>query len=1286
MHFPQLIATRILLVLGILLLGANATPQIAGAQTTTPTPVRLQGHVLRILSRATKLPRDPRAGNQSMTLTIMLNFSDPAGFQAFLQGRDDPHSRTFQQVLTASQLTARFGPTQQVYDAVLAWLRRSGFTLVDGSADRLTLTVRGARSQVESVFGLNMNDYRLGSHTFYANDRDPAVPAALAPFVRSVSGLSNLAQPHPHASPAPSTPQSIEAAYDAGKLPPGVNGSGTVIGLLEYDNFARSDVSNWLRFVGLPQTMMNQLSTVDVNGGTGVSGGLGTTEVLGDIDTVMGMAPAARYVVFDAPQGTSDLHVINSAINGIRAMTGGQGGIISLSWGWCESEVSDSEVDSMEGLVQAGVASGFSFFFASGDNGSTCTDSQGAWANRVGFPSDVPHAVAVGGTNLQVGVGNSYQSESWWNSTSGKGGYGISWHFARPAYQSPFTAASGRSVPDVSADADPNTGIAICQAGRCGMSFGGTSMAAPIWAAAWALAVQGAGWAPRAPLDPAYLYSLADSGIFHRAGSMTGPNDDFAHLGLGSPDIARLAARMAGRPQVQSVTPDTSPVTDPAALTITGRHFIDVQRVWFVGRLGVATGAPAPSFTVTSVGQIVAQPPALPAGSYDVEVTTSAGQSETGSGDIFTVLPVVTAIKPASGPFQGGTSVMLVGQGFASSAGDQTVYFGNSPSPNVSCPTDSECLAASPAHAPGTVDLTVSVQGVRSRPGPGDQFTYQGPSITRVSPSIGPETGGTYVDLFGSGFAQGMSVRFGGTPSDYAVCESSTWCKTRSPAGTGTVDITVTVDGLTSETSSADQFTYRSFPAVTGLSPTAGPATGGTAVIITGANFSTVPGATSVRFGANVAARVTCSSTTQCTAISPPGSVTADVTVTVNGLTSVVTPTDRFTYVPVVTGIKPASGPQTGGTTVTITGSGFNSTAALLSVSFGSSVATHVSCSSTAQCTALSPAGSGTVDVLVTVEGLTSARSAADRFIYQAPSLAGWTQWFPTSSPSGRGAALAYDSVHRQVLYVGSGGPGTLGETWTWNGGSAWTQLDVDGPPSVLGEGLAFDDATGSAVLFGGLGYRHAGTRIYPQLSARTWIWNDSQWTETNPAIHPPARFNASTAYDAAHKRIVLFGGCASTDCTSMRGDTWTWDGRSWTQQSMPTAPSPRSGASMTYDPVTRTVVLFGGVDGAKHSLGDTWVWNGITWIQQHPATSPSARSSAALACHPVVGGLLLFGGTGQSSYPRDTWAWNGSTWRRVPATTSPSTSSPNMTYDAALNLDVLFGRDRSTWTWGGVK
>jgi len=171
---------------------------------------------------------------------------------------------------------------------------------------------------------------------------------------------------------------------------------------------------------------------------------------------------------------------------------------------------------------------------------------------------------------------------------------------------------------------------------------------------------------------------------------------------------------------------------------------------------------------------------------------------------------------------------------------------------------------------------------------------------------------------------------------------------------------------------------------VLGISPASGPAAGGTQVIITGSGFTDAKG---VSFGSTAASSFTKDNETQITAVSPAGSGTVDVTVTTPNGTSAPVAEDKFTYIyaPTVSAISPASGPAAGGTQVTITGSGFTDAKG---VSFGSTAISNstgdnnFTFDSETQITAVSPPGSGTVDVTVKNANGTSATGDADQFTY----------------------------------------------------------------------------------------------------------------------------------------------------------------------------------------------------------------------------------------------------------------------------------------------------------------
>ena len=563
----------------------------------------------------------PNAGDIPITLTLTLKRDDQAGFERYRNQIDDPHSPNFRHFLTQTQIAARFGPSQRSYDKVLAYLRANGFELIEGSSNHLTITVRGTRAEAERAFHARIADFRIGKKTFFANQAEPAMPAAIAASVQSVTGLSNYARPQPthiaifsavcaivvgymsamfgldpntaagkacilsalawcinsnavaagygvlinaklscpplqnlstgtlndaeliaglNGAPA-FAPAAVPADVPAAASPwPGVNGAGQTIGLVEFDSYNTSDVADYLNLTGAPASELSNLSKVDVDGGT--APGSGEDEVLLDIDTAMTIANGAKVVVYDAPfsgAGTSFQHVFNAAVTGGAT-------IISNSWAYCEDETTQADADSIDTIFQNAAVSNISIFNGAGDSGSTCLDGA---ANTVAVPADSPNATAVGGSSLSLGDGATYGSESWWDDSAttpvaGQGGFGVSKFFTAPGYQKPFVAM--RSIPDVVANADPFHGVEICQAdkGGCpsGLEYGGTSMSAPEWAGFTALLNQSQG-KNLGFLNP-LIYPFSATAAFHAPASMSPPSD-FAHVGLGSPDLPVLNQMLA---------------------------------------------------------------------------------------------------------------------------------------------------------------------------------------------------------------------------------------------------------------------------------------------------------------------------------------------------------------------------------------------------------------------------------------------------------------------------------------------------------------------------------------------------------------------------------------------------------------------------------------------------------------------------------------------------------------------------------------------------------------------
>jgi hypothetical protein len=201
------------------------------------------------------------------------------------------------------------------------------------------------------------------------------------------------------------------------------------------------------------------------------------------------------------------------------------------------------------------------------------------------------------------------------------------------------------------------------------------------------------------------------------------------------------------------------------------------------------------------------------------------------------------------------------------------------------------------------------------------------PTVTALNPNSGTPAGGTSVVISGSDLANASAVDFGDTPATITA-DSSTSITATAPPGTGTVDVTVTTPDGTSATSTADQYSYELSsppPALTAISPTGGPVTGGTGVTITGNNLGS---AIAVDFGPGNPGTITADSSTSLTATSPAGTGTVDITVSTPSGTTTPSAPDQFTFgTPVLTELSAWTDTQTCGVQSTTTAPSLTSAA-----------------------------------------------------------------------------------------------------------------------------------------------------------------------------------------------------------------------------------------------------------------------------------------------------------------------------------------------------------------------
>ncbi len=458
------------------------------------------------------------------------------------------------------------------------------------------------------------------------------------------------------------------------------------------------------------------------------------------------------------------------------------------------------------------------------------------------------------------------------------------------------------------------------------------------------------------------------------ASSATSPADQYTYIDMSAPAVTGLSA-------------NSGPLTGGTLVVISGAGLQYATAVDFGGYYA--------DFTVNADGTLTATSPDVSyagnVGSVDVTVTTPAGTSTDVPADQFTYVPPpsVSSISPTSGSVYGGSVVTIVGSDlagatevdFGANAGTIT---GNIDNQGVDTLTvlSPEATSDQPGYAYITVTTPYGSQGGL---GP---FNYGlPPTVSGLSQSTGPAAGGTYLTIFGSNLSTAAAVDFGSVPAtSFSWDPSSGGLDVVSPADSlGTVDVTVTTTGGTTPVVSADQFTYLPPPTVTTISPSVGPASGGTSVTIVGTGLAD---ATEVDFGYDPASFT----------VNPDGSITAtspyddqgpsvDVTVVTPEGTSATSAADQFTYasVPSVSRVSPAWGNARGGDVVTITGSGLAGASA---VKFGNATGSIVY-DGDGEIQAVSPAGAvGQVDVTVVTAGGTSATLQADKFTYIGAPLA----------------------------------------------------------------------------------------------------------------------------------------------------------------------------------------------------------------------------------------------------------------------------------------------------------
>jgi kumamolisin len=529
--------------------------------------------------------------------------ADPASLEAMnLQLPGERH------YLSDAEFNSTFGADPADLDKIAAWAKKCGLQVLDSSVAKRRVLVQGKIANISKAFGVQLNDYdHPETGRFRGRVGQVHVPAELYHVVQGVFGLDTRPVGKPRrrrsnfkpvdfttlqplsnakaktrgpgrttiANPFPGTffPVDLAGLY---RYPAALNGSGQNVGIFAFNGGNSPDPHGGYKLAALQNYFQKviggttpKITDVVVQGpgndpgpDSQASSGQGdsTGEVMLDMCVVGSVAPAANifmYFTEFTSQGCVD--ALNEAITDAHQIA-----VISISYGNPEDDPEGAwtamGVQQVNQALQGAAAKGITVCCASGDDGSADQVASGA---HVDFPASSPNVLGVGGTKVVASSGATpaITSETVWNESmqiEGATGGGVSAVFTKPAYQNNVNVPPsanpphkvGRGVPDVSADADPQTGVVVMHVdGKQLEVIGGTSASAPMWASLVLRLNQGL-TARCGFLNP-LLYGKFATGVLQditvgNNGAYSARTGWDACTGLGSPDGEALLTALSG--------------------------------------------------------------------------------------------------------------------------------------------------------------------------------------------------------------------------------------------------------------------------------------------------------------------------------------------------------------------------------------------------------------------------------------------------------------------------------------------------------------------------------------------------------------------------------------------------------------------------------------------------------------------------------------------------------------------------------------------------------------------
>jgi subtilase family serine protease len=551
---------------------ANAAPQRRAVPRTAPSWVSHASSLGKVASGKTTSFRvylAPRGGTDAL--------------KAAVAEVSTPGSASYRHFLSAKQYHARFDAPSSTVEAVSGFLQDNHLSVTNVEAHHRYLQARGSAADVQKALGVSLKNFRHHGQVVQANTSTVTLPADIAGYVTTVTGLDTTPQimRHDHTSPAAPPPAGFRnarpcsryygqlaakyqadyntrlpkfrnqtlpyapcgytgpqyrAAYE-GANPNHLSGSGVTVAIT--DAYAAptiaKDSNTYAENNGDGSYAPGQLTQVTPSSfrkqkDCGPSGWYGEETL--DVEAVHAMAPDSNIRYYGA-RSCYDNDLLDSLA---QVVDDNQASLVTNSWGDAGEPTDSQSIAAYQQVFLQGAMQGVGFLFSSGDSGD---ELQATGIKQPDFPASDPYVTAVGGTADAIGASGNMMWQTGWGTVKyslsqngnswdpvgylyGAGG-GDSALYNKPAYQQgvvPNSFGTGRAVPDVAMDADPNTGMLIgeTQTFSDGTYYdqyriGGTSLASPLFAGMSALATQNAG--TRLGFLNPEIYSQAGSSVYN---------------------------------------------------------------------------------------------------------------------------------------------------------------------------------------------------------------------------------------------------------------------------------------------------------------------------------------------------------------------------------------------------------------------------------------------------------------------------------------------------------------------------------------------------------------------------------------------------------------------------------------------------------------------------------------------------------------------------------------------------------------------------------------------------